>query len=384
MTYQVAVIGAGPYGLSVAAYLPEAETAVLGEPMGSWRAMPEGMYLKSVWTASSLADPARSYSLDAFAGERGISPREPIPLDFFIEYGEWFQRHAGPRVDPAQVRRLSLADRNFRLELSDGRELVAENVVVATGIRAFARVPELAKDLPPLLTSHTGDHRCLSRFRGCTVAVVGAGQSSLETAAILDQEGARVEIISRKPVLWIKRVLYGHGSPISRLLYPPTDVGPPGLNWLNAAPLLMKRLPDGVRGRIEVRSIRPAGAQWLRSRVEGRIPITEGVEIVAARPEGSGLRLTLSDGAVREVDHLIFGTGYRPDIGKVEFLDPTLRTRIAAIDGFPVLNEWFESSVAGLHFVGGLAGRTFGPICRFVAGAQIAARQVSRRIRDLN
>src|ERR1700674_1483422 len=384
MNHQVAVIGAGPYGLSVAAYLPEAQTTVLGEPMGSWRAMPEGMYLKSVWTASSLADPARSYTLDAFAGERRLSPSEPVPLDFFIEYGDWFQRHTGPRVDPAQVRRLSLAGRTYRLELSDGRELVAEKVVVATGIRAFARVPELAKALPPLLASHTGDHRCLSRFRGCTVVVVGAGQSSLETAAILSEMGARVEVISRKPVLWIKRVLYGHSSPISRLLYPPTDVGPPGLNWLNAAPLLMKRLPDGVKGRIEVRSTRPPGAQWLAPRVESRIPITEGVEIAAARPDGNGLRLTLSDATVREVDHLIFGTGYRPDIGKVEFLDATLRTRIAAVDGFPVLNEWFESSVPGLHFVGGLAGRTFGPICRFVAGARIAARQVSRRISELN
>ena len=380
----VAVIGAGPYGLSVAAHLRRLPPVVLGEPMESWRAMPAPMFLKSVWSASSLADPDGRFTLDRYcdASSRG---REPIPLEMFVDYGRWFQRQAVPDVDPTKVIRLGLADRGrFRLELEDGRVLEAGTVVLATGIREFAYLPEFARSLPGSLASHTGDHASFSRFRGCRVAVVGAGQSALETAAMLAEEGADVEIISRRSVIWIKRVLYARGGPISRLLYPPTDVGPPGLNWICAAPLLMSRMPVDIRRKIEVRSTRPAGAQWLRPRVDGRIPVTEGVEVTEAHPTGRALRLSLSDGTVREVDHLLLGTGYRPDVRKVPFLDEELRKRVREADGFPVLNQWFESSVPGLHFVGGLAGRTFGPICRFVAGARVAAQQVSRRLGELN
>jgi thioredoxin reductase len=341
------------------------------------------MHLKSVWSASSLADPDGAFSLDQYSRDSAAS-NEAIPLDFFIEYGEWFQRQAVSHIDRTRVTRVCLRDRGFRLELSDGRELEAGKVVVAIGVRQFSHVPDFARNLPASLASHTGDHVSLSHFHGSSVAVVGGGQSALETAAILSEEGARVEVIARKPVVWIQRVLYGRYGPISRLLYPPTDVGPPVLNWLCAAPLLMSRLPVGIRRRIELRSTRPAGAQWLRTRVDGRIPITEGAEVIGACPSSHGLRLTLSDGTVREVDHLMLGTGYRPDVRKIPFLDPALVQQLAESDGFPVLNQWYESSVNGLYFVGGLAGRTFGPICRFVAGARAAAQQVSRRVAELN
>jgi thioredoxin reductase len=382
----VAVIGAGPYGLSVAAHLVAGSvpTMVFGRPMESWLAMPSGMCLKSVWSASSLSDPQRAFSLDHFSRGHNQAAREPIPLDFFIEYGRWFQQHAVPDVDPAVLTCLRLQDRRFLLQLSDGRELEAAKVVVAIGVRQFAYKPDLAQNLAASLVSHTGDHVDLSRFRGSSVAVVGAGQSALESAAILSDEGAEVELISRKPVIWIKRLLYGHGGPIGRLLYPPTDVGPPGLNWLCGAPLLLSRLPVGIRRRIEVRSTRPAGAQWLRPRVDGRIPVTAGTEVVAAHESGGGLRLELSDGTVRDVDHLMLGTGYRPDVRAIPFLDPSLGKQVVETDGFPLLNQWFESSVPGLHFVGGLAGRSFGPICRFVAGARVAAQQVARRTAELN
>jgi thioredoxin reductase len=357
---------------------------VFGRPMESWQAMPSRMYLKSVWSASSLADPEGAFSLDRYCRGDGTMATEPIPLGVFIEYGRWFQQNAVPDVDPALVTCVSRRRSGFELELSDGRELRADRVVVAIGVRHFASRPAFAQELPPLLASHTGDHVDMARFRGSSVAVVGAGQSALETAAILRDEGAQVEVIARKPVIWIRRVLYQRGGPIGKLLYPPTDVGPPGLNWLCAAPLLLRRLPVGIRRRIEVRSTRPAGAQWLRSRVDGRIPVTAGTEVVTAYPSGQGLRLELSDGTVREVDHLMLGTGYRPDLRAIPFLDPSLLTQVVEADGFPVLNQWFESSVPGLHFVGGLAGRTFGPICRFVAGARVAAQQVARRTAELN
>ena len=376
-----AVIGAGPYGLSVAAHTlaHDLPTQVFGEPMESWRRMPARMFLKSVWSASSLAAPDGGFSLDDYCRAMNTRASEPIALGFFVAYAEWFQRHLVPQVDHTRVTSLGRDDGHFRLELADGREMLARTVVVAVGVRQFAYVPPFADGLSAQLVSHTGDHVDLDRFRGARVALVGAGQSALECAALLHDEGARVEVIARGPVHWIHRLLYEHGGPVRHLLYPPSDVGPPVLNWLCGAPLLMSRLPAPLRQRIEMRAVRPAGAQWLRPRVEGKIPITAFTRVVGVDVRGDGLRLCLSDGTTRDVDHLMLGTGYRPSLDQVPFLDPALRAGIRQADGFPMLNEWFESSVSGLHFVGGLAGRTFGPICRFVVGAGISARQVAQR-----
>jgi cation diffusion facilitator CzcD-associated flavoprotein CzcO len=379
-TQTVAVIGAGPYGLSIAAHLRarRVPTAVFGEPMESWQAMPARMNLKSVWSASSLADPDGAFSLDRFCRLTGNRFIEPIPLGFFLEYARWFEEQAVHEVDHARVTHLRRTGQTFHLDLSDGTELEAGKVVVAIGVRPFAYVPPFARDLPPHLASHTGDHVDFACFRDRRVAVVGAGQSALETAAILRDEGADVEVLARGPVIWIKRALYRQGGPVRRMLYPASDVGPPGLNWLCAAPMLMSRMPTNVRQRIEARAVRPAGAQWLRPRVEGRLPITARTDILAAVVSGDRVRIYLSNGTTREVDHLMLGTGYRPSIRRVPFLDPALVEEVSQRDGFPVLNQWFESSVPGLHFVGSLAGRTFGPICRFVAGARVTAQQVAR------
>ncbi len=381
-----AVIGAGPYGLSVAAHLHArgAPTQVFGEPMESWLNMPARMALKSVWSASSLADPEAAFSLDRYCRATGADATEPIPLAFFIGYAQWFQEHAVPDVDRAYVRCVQLERDGFHISLSDGRILAAERVVVAVGVRQFAYVPPFARDLPPQVATHSGEHIDFSRFRDCRVVVVGAGQSALESAAILSDEGAKVEVVARGPVHWINRALYHRAGPVGRLLYPPTDVGPPGLNWLCGAPMVMRTLPGGLRKRIESRAVRPAGAHWLRPRVEGKIPLSAFTEVLEAEPRGDGLRLRLSDGTTREVDHLLLGTGYRPDVRQIPFLDPALSNQVSQRDGYPVLNQWFESSVPRLHFVGGLAGRTFGPICRFVAGARVTARQVARRAAELN
>lgn len=376
-----AVIGAGPYGLSVAAHLMHARvpTRVFGMPMEFWRTMPPQMHLKSVWSASSLADPSGAFSLDRYCEAEHVAHKEPIPLSFFIDYSRWFQWHTVGEVEPAYVTRLSRRERLFHLEISDGSEVCAKRVVVAIGISRFANLPAFARRLPPQLASHTGAETDYARFRGCRVMVVGAGQSGLETAAFLLEAGARVELITRGPVRWISRRFYGHGGLAQRILYPPTDVGPPGLNWLCGAPLLMSKLPAGLRRRIEARAVRPAGAQWLRARVEGKVPTRPWTEIVEAKPCGSGLHLRLSDGSPRDVDHLFLGTGYHPDIAEIPFLDPALRAQVHQRVGLPVLDDCFESSVPGLHFVGGLAGWSFGPICRFVAGARAAARRVARR-----
>src|ERR1700749_4118262 len=86
------ILGAGPYGLSAAAYLRAAgvEARVFGEPMSFWeKQMPVGMCLRSNWGASHIADPAQELTLDAYCRERGNHISKPIPLDRFVDYGRW-------------------------------------------------------------------------------------------------------------------------------------------------------------------------------------------------------------------------------------------------------------------------------------------------------
>jgi thioredoxin reductase len=338
------------------------------------------MYLKSVWSASSLSDPTGLYNLDNYLAATSTSRQEPIPLPLFLNYCRWFKQHAIPDVDPTYVQSLARDGKGFHLDLADGRTIKASRVVVAPGISLFAHILDFARDLPATLASHTQAHADLTCFRGRNVVVVGSGQSGLEYAALLHEVGAHVELIARSSVIWINRKLYDCTGPFKHIFYPPADVGPPGLNWLIAFPLLFSRLPDKTRYVLANRAVRPAGARWLRPRVEGYVRLTPDTRIVMATARGQVLQLELSDGTTREVDHLLLGTGFRPNIDKLPFIDSALRQQVQQWAGNPVQNKWFESSIPYLYFVGALAGPTFGPICRFVAGAKVSARQIARHI----
>src|SRR5579875_30663 len=378
----IVIIGAGPYGLSVAAHLRAKGKVVrvFGKPMELWKSMPGGLFLKSIWSASSLSDPAGTYTLEQYVKETGTAKLEPIPLGFFLNYADWFQRHAVPDIDPTYIRDVAADGQVFHLDLADGRSLRARKVVVAVGIAGFVYVPEFARDLPPELVSHTSSLLDLTRFKGIRVAMVGNGQSALEYAAMLHEAGASVELISRHTVRWHSKILYEYTGPARHIFYPPGDVGPPGINWLVAFPTIYRRLPASIKAPVHRRAVLPGGAKWLRPRVEGKIRLTENTHVVKAVAQGQGVCLELSDGTYREVDHLCLGTGYRPSLERLTCLDDALRQRVCTHEGFPVLQGGFESSVPGLYFVGALAGDTFGPTCRFISGSKATASLVARHL----
>lgn len=376
------IIGAGPYGLSVAAHLRQrgVPLRVFGRPMEFWEQMPAKMNLKSTWSATTLSDPASKYSLNRYVAAGGLPRQEPISLLLFLDYARWFREHAVPDIEPTYVQALARDGGRFHLDLADRTTVKADHVTVAVGIGPFTHLPEYAHRLPASCASRTQAPIDFAHFSGRRVMVVGSGQSGLEHAALLHEAGAEVEVIARGPIQWIDRRLYTRTGPAKHIFYPPSDVGPPGLNWLIAFPLVFSRLPEQARVAATRRALRPAGAHWLRPRVEGKVRLTPHTQITRATPHDSGLRLTLSDGTAREVDHLFLGTGFRPDLQKLSFIDPGLCGAIDARDGYPVQTDWFESSVPGLYFVGALAGYTFGPICRFVTGAGVAGRQIGHHL----
>jgi FAD-dependent urate hydroxylase len=381
----VVIIGAGPYGLAAVAHLRRAgvEARVFGDPMSFWRAMPDGMMLRSNWTATSIADQAGPLTLDAFCTVTGSRFTRPVPLARFVEYGTWVQQQIAPDVDRRLVESVEPNGSGFHLTLTDGERLRADRVVVAAGIAAFALRPNFAAGLPAEVASHTGDHEDLGRFAGASVLVVGGGQSALESAALLQEMGARPEVVIRADhVNWL------HGGKYQRmlgrfapLLYAPTDVGPMGISRLVAAPGLFRRLPRGIQDRLAYRAIRPAGAAWLADRIKG-VPIRLSRTVTAIEPVNGRARITFSDGSVQSADHVLLGTGYRVNIASYPFLRAALAERIRQVNGYPLLRPGFESSVPGLHFLGAPAAYSFGPVMRFVSGGWFSGRELTRAIAD--
>jgi hypothetical protein len=384
-THDVVVVGAGPYGLAAAAHIRSTglDAHVLGEPMVFWKKnMPTRMLLRSPWSASHISDPDGTSTLDAYESAVGVELSRPIPLGDFIAYGQWFQRRVAPDVDRRRAVEVHPAEDGFRVRLEDGETLRTRRVVVAAGIGTFPRRPAVFTSTPQHLASHASEHSDLGRFAGCEVLVVGGGQSALESAALLNEVGAKVEVVVRAgQIHWLVRSARLHGIQRLRpLLYAPSDVGPAGVSWLVHVPGAFRRIPRRAQDPLARRSIRPAGAGWLVPRLE-HVPIRLGTAVMQADVVGERLRVRLSDGRERFVDHVLLGTGYRVDVTRYEFLSPAIIAALVRVDGYPRLSPGYESSVPGLHFIGAPAAWSFGPLSRFVAGSGHAARCLTRTIR---
>ncbi len=378
---EVAVIGAGPYGLSAAAHLTASgrDVRAFGRPMEFWaQKMPAGMLLRSPRVASNISDPHQRFTLDAYENSAKIAPRAPVPLETFVCYGQWFQRELVPDLDRREIKTVRRADGGFAIGLEDGDSLRAKKVVVAAGIADFREIPPEFANLPPELLTHCYQGLDPRGFQGKRVAVIGAGQSALECAALLHEGEAEVEVIAKIATLrWIGQHPWLHRmGPLSKMLYSSHDVGPAGISRLVAAPNLVRQIPLSLRDRIRTRAVRPAGSPWLPARLE-KVKITKGRHVVVATPNGQEAELKLDDGSRRIVDHVLLGTGYKVDIGRYRFLSRELVNELSLTQGYPRLGAGFASSIPELHFVGATAARTFGPLLYFVAGTEFASKTLS-------
>jgi cation diffusion facilitator CzcD-associated flavoprotein CzcO len=384
LSTQVAIIGAGPYGLAAAAHLRAAkvECTVFGESMEFWdKQMPEDMLVRSIREASHIADPHRARTLDRYLAAEKIDAPQPLSRKEFVRYGKWFQRQVVPDLDSRRVREIEKTDRGFRLRFEDETEMDVQRVVVAAGISKFARRPSGFAAFAPELVSHTCENRSLKSFAGKRVIVLGGGQSAIESAALLHEAGAEVEVIARQPrINWLDQKaqwLKSPSNPFRALLYPPTDVGPPGLNWIVATPGLFRQLPTRMQAAVAHRSIRPAASGWLVPRMRD-VPIATSTRVTEAREKGGRMHLVTDDGVEHRADHVLLATGFQVDVSRYGFLSPGILRGLRMHDGYPDLKGGLESSVPGLHFLGAPAARSFGPLCRFVSGTAFAGAELAR------
>lgn len=379
--YDVVVVGAGPYGLAAAAHLLQRnlKVAVFGKPMSFWQEhMPRGMCLRSEWDKSDIGHPQKRLGIRQFVSS--YSPAIPIPLQTFIDYGLWFQKQAVPNVDETYVASIEREERRFRLTLVDGRQVSSRTVVMAVGIAYYAYIPEEYAGLPADRVSHTVELADFSSFIGKQVAVIGRGQSAVESAALLHEVGAEVHLISRGPIQWMapyrKRPLW------ERIRWPKTGIFPGWKYWfVEHLPYFYYHVPTERKDYHTNRSLLRVAASWLRERVIGKVILHEGVQMQKAEVADHHVELHLSDAQVLKVDHILLATGYEINIKRLPMLHSTLLATLQSDDHHgPMLSSWFESSVPGLYFIGGTALWSFGPLFRFVCGSKAAAKRVSKAV----
>jgi len=393
LTKQVVIIGAGPYGLSTAAHLKHAgvDPYVFGQPMSFWKnSMPGGMLLRSKNEASNIAAPQEHLSIFGYEKTIGRKIADPVPIEDFIAYGEWFQKQVVPNLDTRQVRNVSYDGTFFELTLDDGERMQAKSVVLALGIGFFSRRPEQFRDVPKELAAHSSELSSFSRFKGKRVAVIGRGQSALESAALLHESGAKVQILTRDPALiyrpfaWRKhlfrRLTSGPLLPFSYKVFPPTDLGDIRTARKMAHPELFRRQTPEVQEQLLKACAKPIGAYWLEPRLKD-VEVKTGVSVTRASINGTGLTLELSNGTSDRVDFVVLATGYQIDISRYSILDRSLSQQIQKTpDGYPVLDTNLQTSVEGLYMAGVVGEKTLGPTLRFVTGTSNAGPRLAAGI----
>ncbi|MBA8950254.1 NAD(P)-binding domain-containing protein [Actinomadura namibiensis] len=383
----VLVVGAGPYGLSVAAHAQALglRTRIIGTPMHFWdNRMPVGMFLKSEPFASSLGSPHPGRSFLDRHSEWDTMGR-PIPLDMFTSYGRWFAEHLAPGPEETLVTNVAQDEGGYRVTLATEEVVRARTVVVAIGVGAFAHTPDVVSHLSPRALTHASEHRDLGVFADRDVIVVGAGQSAIETAVLLADAGARPRLVARTPRLAWNAPPRQSSSRLDTLLRGPhSGLGRGWRTWVwSEAPQVTRLLPQGARLELVRTTLGPAGSWWLRDRMDERVTVNLHQHLSGAtEADGKVMVSTLGPNGpqIHSADHVIAATGYRPQLDRVTVLSPDLRQRLRRVAGSPRLDANFQASVPGLYFTGLSAAASFGPVMRFVHGADFCARRVARHI----
>jgi FAD-dependent urate hydroxylase len=382
---EVVIVGAGPYGLSIAAHLRQrgVDFRIFGASMATWTAaMPKGMFLKSEGAASNLSDPNGSWTLACHCREDGVpygGEHAPVPLEVFTNYGRTFQRRFVPMLEETEVVSLSGSPLAFELRLRSGEIVRSRKVVVSVGTTYFKNVPMSVAHLPKELLSHSAHHSDLGTFKGQQVIIIGGGQSALETAALVHERGGEASVLVRSSSLeWHP----APSAPTPRpMLRPNSGLGRGWRSWFYCnGPSAFQYLPRDLRLWIVGRALGPAGAWWLKDRVVGHIPLLLEHVVEEAVVERDRVRLRVRTGGQPKelvAQHVIAATGYKVDVNELTFIDLSLRRALRCARTAPLLSRTFQSSVQGLYFAGLASASQFGPAMRFVYGADYTARKIA-------
>ncbi len=371
------VVGAGPFGLSLATYLKHKniEHIQVGYSMDYWKNhMPKDMYLRSA--CDWHLDAVNEDTIMKYLESQNLKPAdvEPLTLDFYLGYAKWFQSQKRLAPRPAWVKTLNRADDSFHAVLDDGSEIEAQKVVLAVGLRYFKNIPEEYKTLFPEDTfHHTAELVDFSMLKDKRVLIVGGRQSAFEWAALIHEQGAK-EI----------HLTYRHDTPA----FEPSEWA-----WVN--PILgdMVNQPAWFRNLSQEEKDQVGKRMWAEGRLKLEPWLVKRIskDTITTHPHthvtqckdlsSRELQITLSDNATLMIDHVVMATGYKMDITRIPLLaNGNLVDQISTKNGFPILDEGFQSSVPNLYFTGFPAAQDFGPFFGFTSAVRTSALVIGSRL----
>jgi len=388
----VAIVGSGPYALSIAAHLGAlgVEYRVFGPCMEAWdKHMPPRMFLKSDGFASDLYAPGRGWRLEEYCAENGIDYAPvgpPVKRTTFVDYGKEFQKRFVPNLEETWIARVSQIPGGFELETAGGERVKARRVVLAVGISHFPYLPKVLSGLSREAVSHTFHHGPFDEFAGKEVLVIGAGASAVNAAVALNEAGADTSLMARKSKINFHDRSADYRPLMERITNPRSVIG---LGWRSKLavdlPLVFHALPEKLRYRAVTRHLGPAPGWFSRDGYEGHVTPHLSCELQEVTEAGSRVRVRYQDanGVSREMmtDHVIAGTGFQPFLKSLKFLDERLSEKVRTVRSVPDLSSNFESSVPGLYMTGLASAYNFGPMCRFACGAKFTAKRLSQHLK---
>jgi putative flavoprotein involved in K+ transport len=344
------VIGAGQTGLATAYFLGRAGVSCVvldqHERVGDqWRQRYDSLLLNT---------PAQ---YDGLPGMPMTAPHGSYPTG--DEMGDHLERYAeqmgitvrgGVSVSAVDQQ----PDGTWRLTTSDG-DLVADDVVVATGAEQNPKIPAWAAELDPGIRQlHSSAYCNPGRLLPGPVLVVGAAQSGADIALEIARAGHETWLSGRA----VPEVPVPFGSRRFRAALP--------ILWFLAHRVFTITTPVGRRMQKEVRK---GGAPLIRYR---RADLAAaGVHLTEARTVGADDgRPALDDGTVLDVANVVWCTGFRQEFGLVR-PDPT------GDDGYPRGNGIVED-LPGLYYVGLLFQTGFASM--LIGGAGRDARRIAAHI----
>jgi thioredoxin reductase len=348
--------------------------------------MPEGMFLRSEPYGSDMAAPQRGWDVEAYCKAHGLTDYVarlgPLSLERFLAYGDWYVSKLVPDILDYTVTQLTRVSGGFLVNFAEAESLLARFVVVATGVRPYAHIPGELRGLPADLVSHTIDHNKLGVFKGRRVAVVGIGQSATETAAILHEEGAEVQMIGRQAGVNFLDPNPAKLGPFGQIRRPVNKLCEGWHCTFWNTPELYNTLPLRMKMDKTRTVLGPAAAWWLKDRVDGKIEVLGNHRVLSATPHGTGLRLSLNGPKhdVLDVDHVICGTGFRMDLARLPFLPEEIRVKIWTVNGYPIVDRVGESTAPGVYFMGAPSAFSLGPSVRFIAGTHNVAAKLAKSL----
>jgi len=385
----VVIVGAGPYGLSLASYLRSLNVKyrIFGAPMRPWMDnMPPGMVLKSRFNASDLYDPKHSFTIKDYYRENGRIPNDmnPIETETFVNYALQFQKRFVPDLCTDMVTHIEPNGKQYRVQTSGNENIIASAVIIAVGVYDFAYIPEQFNNLDKQFLTHSSQYGNVDHFKDKDVAVVGAGASAIDLAIALQNANARVSIVTRR------KALSFHLPPettflskLGQIRYPSS---PLGAGWrimfCAHAPSMLYRLPFATKHKMATMYLGPSPGWSTKERAQ-KIETFLATKIVSLEAKGQQVHMIYERAQERLsklVDHIIVATGYRPNINKLSFLESSIVKLVDNLQGIPILSSNFETSSPGLYAIGPIATSSFGPIMRFVYGADFTSRVLSKHL----